>query len=157
MPYQCFSSPVGPLSVFEEEDAIVAIEWGRAPDPRKTPLLAEARRQLDAYFDGALQSFDLALAPRGTAHQKAVWNAMLRIPYGEVQTYGEIATEIGSAPRAVGGACGANPIPIIIPCHRVVGGGGRLTGYSGFGGLDTKRALLRLEDAPIPSLEGDRR
>jgi len=149
MAYVSFSSPVGPLSIFEEGDALVAVEWGSTPDSRETPFLAEACRQLNAYFDGTLKSFDLALAPRGTAHQQAVWKAMLRIPYGSLQTYGEIAAQVGSAPRAVGGACGANPIPIIIPCHRVVGGGGRLTGYSGEGGLDTKRALLRLEGAPI--------
>ena len=133
------------MTVFEDADAIMAIEWGHAPAPQETSLLREARRQLDAYFDGALQSFDLALAPQGTAHQAAVWKALSKIPYGTMKTYGQVAAEIGSAPRAVGGACGRNPIPIIIPCHRVVGGGGRLTGYSGEGGLDAKRALLRLE------------
>ncbi len=148
MPHLSFSSPVGPLCVFEDADAIIAIEWGHAPDPRETPLLLETRRQLDAYFDGELSSFDVALAPHGTTHQTAVWDAMLRIPYGVTKTYGDIAAEIGSAPRAVGGACGANPIPIIIPCHRIIGGGGRLTGYSGEGGLDAKRALLRLEGTP---------
>ena len=149
MPYQSFVSPVGPLTVFEEAGAIIVVEFGRAPDPQATSLLEEAGRQLDAYFDGKLKSFDLPLVPQGTVHQRAVWDAMMQIPYGALKTYGEIAKEIGSAARAVGGACGQNPIPIIIPCHRVVGGGGRLTGYSGGEGLDTKRALLRLEGVPV--------
>ena len=89
--------------------------------------------------------FDLPLRPSGTQFQVAVCNAMLRIRYGEVRTYGEIAEDISSAPRAVGGACGRNPIPILIPCHRVVGANGKLTGFSGGEGVSTKRTLLTLE------------
>ncbi len=139
-------SPLGPLTVFEETGAVVVIEWGRAAEGSETPLLAEARQQLDAYFDGRLTRFDLPLRPAGTAFQKSVWKLMAEIPHGAVRTYGDLAVDLGSAPRAVGGACGRNPIPIVIPCHRVVGTGG-LGGYTGLGGVDTKAALLRLEGA----------
>jgi methylated-DNA-[protein]-cysteine S-methyltransferase len=141
------NGPLGSLTVFEERGAVVAIEWGRAPDPLPSPLLAEAVKQLDAYFDGRLRTFDLPLRPAGTAFQRAVWALMGDIPYGATRTYGEFARTLGTAPRPVGGACGRNPIPIVIPCHRVVGAGGRMTGYSGGEGVATKRALLRLEAA----------
>ena len=141
------NSPLGPLTVFEETGAVVALEWGRAAKGSETPLLAEARKQLDAYFDGRLTRFDLPLRPAGTAFQKSVWTLMAEIPHGAVRTYGDLAGDLGSGPRAVGGACGRNPIPIVIPCHRVVGGGGGMGGYSGLGGVDTKGALLRLEGA----------
>ena len=140
------NSPLGPLTVFEETGAVVALEWGRAAAGPETPLLIEARKQLDAYFDGRLTRFDLPLRPAGTAFQKSVWTLMAEIPFGAVRTYGDLAVDLGSGPRAVGGACGRNPIPIVIPCHRVVGGGG-LGGYTGLGGIDTKGALLRLEGA----------
>ena len=140
-------TPVGPITVFEESDCLVAVEWGRAPDPDETPLLGEARRQLDAYFDGALGDFDLPLAPAGSPFQQAVWDGMRRIPYGAMQTYGDLARLVGASAQAVGGACGDNPIPIIVPCHRVVGAGGRMVGYSGAGGVETKQALLCLEGA----------
>ncbi len=142
------ASPIGPLTIFEEADAILALDFGRAPEPSDTPLLAAAREQLDAYFDGKLTVFDLPLAPEGTAFQQSVWQAMLAIPYGSVRTYGDIAAEVGSAARAVGGASARNPIPILIPCHRVVGSNRALTGYSGCEGITTKRALLRLEGTP---------
>jgi methylated-DNA-[protein]-cysteine S-methyltransferase len=141
------STPLGPITLFEEERALIAIESGRAPDAESTALLREAKRQLDAYFDGELQVFDLPLAPRGSDFQISVWQELRRIPYGALKTYGEIAKLLGTASRAVGGACARNPLPIVVPCHRVVGTGDRLTGYSGGGGLDTKRALLRLEGA----------
>ncbi|MBL6957405.1 MAG: methylated-DNA--[protein]-cysteine S-methyltransferase [Rhodospirillales bacterium] len=144
MAHLSLNSPLGPLTLFEEDGSLVVLEWGRAPDGPSSPLLKEAKAQLGAYFSGALLSFELPLAPYGTPFQQAVWAAMIRIPYGRVQTYGELAKKIGSAPRAVGGACGRNPIPIIVPCHRVVSGNGP-GGYSGAGGLDTKRILLRLE------------
>ncbi len=147
MPYLTFDSPIGPLTVFEDAGVLVALEWGKAPDPEGTPLLGEARAQLDAYFTGDLKSFDLPLAPAGTVFQRTLWEALRGIPYGETRTYGEVARALASGPRAVGGACGRNPIPVIVPCHRVLGADGRLTGYSGSGGLDTKRALLRLEGA----------
>lgn len=145
MSHASLASPFGPLTVFEEAGAIVAIEWGRAGGGDRSSLLDQAAGQLAAYFDGRLKHFDLPLALRGTPFQREVWSRMRHIPYGQVRTYGELANEMGSAPRAVGGACGRNPIPIVVPCHRVVGRGGLLTGYSGGEGVETKRALLRLE------------
>ena len=147
MSYLSIHSPLGPLTVFEDGGAIVAIEWGRGPEPGATPLLEEAGAQIDAYFDGRLTAFDLPLRPAGNAFRQAVWQQMRKIPYGHTRTYGELARSLGSAPRPVGGACGRNPIPIVIPCHRVIGAGGRMTGYSGGAGIETKRALLRLEGA----------
>ena len=143
------NSPVGPLTIFEEAGEIVALEWGRAPFSRSSPLLNEATRQLTAYLDGHLEIFDLPVAPIGSDFQQRVWTAMSEIPYGRTKTYGELAQRIGGVARAVGGACGANPIPIIIPCHRVTGAGGRMTGYSAGEGIETKRALLRLEGATL--------
>ena len=145
MAHLSMNSPLGTLTVFEERGALVAIEWGRAPDPVPSPLLAEATDQLDAYFGGRLRAFDLPLRPDGTVFQRTVWTRMGEIPYGATRTYGEFARTLGTAPRPVGGACGRNPIPIVIPCHRGVGAGGAMTGYSGGQGVDTNRALLRLE------------
>ncbi len=116
-------------------------------------LLQGAVEQLEAYFDGGLQEFELKLAPRGTEFQIAVWEAVAAIPYGTTTSYGQIATEIGraAAVRAVGAANGANPLPIVIPCHRVIGSNGSLTGYGG--GLDLKASLLELERSIVhPSL-----
>ena len=141
------NTPLGPFTLFEEERALVAIESGRGPSADTTALLREAKRQLDAYFEGELQVFDLPLAPRGTAFQQSVWSELRGIPYAALRTYGEIADAVGSSARAVGGACGRNPLPIVVPCHRVIGREGQLTGYSESGGIDTKRALLRLEGA----------
>ena len=137
------------LSLFEDDGNLVALEWGKTADKQPSPLLEEARRQLNAYFDGTLQDFDLPLAPEGTSCQRAVWDQLRRIPFGVAQTYADIAKVVNNAPRAVGGACGRNPIPIIIPCHRVIAKGGRLGGFSGFAGLKTKRRLLRLEGISI--------
>jgi len=150
MPHLSIASPLGPLTALEEDGALVALEFGRAPGGGETPLLAEVRRQIDAYFDGRLRRFSLPLAAAGSPFQKAVWAALTAIPYGETRTYGDIAARLGSAARAVGGACARNPIPIVIPCHRVLGATGRLTGYSGAEGIATKRALLALEGAPVP-------
>jgi methylated-DNA-[protein]-cysteine S-methyltransferase len=130
----------------EAGDRIVAIRWGEGPGGNGSPLLDEAARQLAAYFDGRLRDFDLPLAPAGTAFEGRVWTAMQAIPYGETRCYGDLAGATGSAPRAVGRACGKNPIPIVIPCHRVLAKGG-LGGYSGEGGLATKQRLLALEGA----------
>ena len=138
-------SPVGPLTLFADDDALIALEWGGAPDPAPMPLLREAVAQLEAYFSGRLTSFDLPLRPSGTPFQMAVWAIMSDIPYGVTRAYGDLARALGSGPRAVGGACGRNPLPIIVPCHRVLGAGGRMTGYSGGAGVETKQALLRLE------------
>jgi len=147
MPQLSMHSPIGDLAVSEEDGAIVSLDWGWGSDSTPTPLLKEAKRQLEAYFDGTLEKFDLRLKPAGTDFQKRVWKAMLKIPYGKTLTYGEIATKIDGAARAVGAACGSNRIPIIIPCHRVLAAAGGLGGYSGSGGLRTKTALLRLEGA----------
>jgi len=139
-------SPVGRLTVCATEDAIIAIGWGDAESAEPTPLLVEARRQLEAYFDRRLSRFDLPLRPAGSPFEQRVWAEMRRIPHGQTRSYGELAMEVGSAPRAIGRACGHNPIPIVIPCHRVLARSG-LGGYSGGAGLATKRALLELERA----------
>ncbi len=152
MAHYSLKSPYGMITLFEENESLIAFEWGRTGKTRATPLLKEAKKQLDAYFDGHLTRFDLPLNPNGTPFQKRVWNYMCRIPYGEVETYGDVAQQIDSAPRAVGRACGRNPLPIIIPCHRIIGAGGRLTGYTGAAGIETKRALLRLEGAHLNPL-----
>ena len=151
-------SPVGSLTLVAEEGAIVGLymdlqrhrpdddELG-APDPqgREAALFKAAADQLDAYFAGELTGFTLPLAPRGSEFQQRVWAALQEIPYGHTESYGELAERIGSpgGARAVGLANGKNPIGIIIPCHRVVGADGSLTGYGG--GLDRKKQLLDLE------------
>ena len=145
------SSPVGNLILAEERDAIVAIHWSDEAGGNGSPLLVEAARQLDAYFAGKLRDFDLPLRPAGSEFETRVWAAMQDIPYGETRSYGDLAAATGSAPRAVGRACGHNPIPIVIPCHRVLGKGW-MGGYSGQGGLKTKEALLALEGALAPML-----
>jgi methylated-DNA-[protein]-cysteine S-methyltransferase len=144
MPSLSIPSPIGQLTIDESDDAIVAIRWADAPAGNGSPLLAEAARQLAAYFAGRLSHFDLPLAPAGSPFEARVWSAMQAIPYGETRSYGDLAQAIGSAPRAVGGACGKNPIPIVIPCHRVLAKTG-LGGYSGSGGFATKQSLLALE------------
>jgi methylated-DNA-[protein]-cysteine S-methyltransferase len=147
-------SPVGPLTITEQAGAIVRVGWrGPAGAQAPTPLLAEAARQLAAYFDGRLTAFDLPLRPAGSPFQQAVWDAMLRIPFGMTRSYGAIAAELAAPARAIGGACGANPIPIVIPCHRVLASGGLLGGYSGQGGAKTKRFLLALEGAEAPDAD----
>lgn len=151
MSYLAYNSPVGPLTLFEEDGAIIAVEWGWPPetDEPPAPVLERARDQLDAYFDGTLHAFDLPLAPMGTAFQQKVWQALSRIPFGATRSYGELAAELGTAPRALGGACGRNPLPILIPCHRVLAANRAMGGYSGLDGTDTKRFLLRLEGISI--------
>lgn len=144
-----FETPFGPMAL-EGETALTRL-WlpGTLPDLRgrgeETPLLRAAREALLAYFAGERRGFDLPLDPAGTDFQRAVWEALRAIPYGGTRTYGEIAAAVGrpKAVRAVGQANHVNPLPIFIPCHRVVGKGGALTGYAG--GLDLKRALLALE------------
>lgn len=138
-------SPLGPLGLVEEEDHICELIFGAETSTHSSALLEEAARQLCAYFDRKLKQFDLPLAPKGTVFQKNVCLEMLKIPYGEVVTYGALAARLNSSARAVGGACGHNPIAILIPCHRVVGAAGKLTGYSGAGGLATKQFLLNHE------------
>jgi methylated-DNA-[protein]-cysteine S-methyltransferase len=152
MTHTSLNTPLGVLSLFEEAGALVAIEWGRASGEDTTPLLENARAQLDAYFDSALTSFDLPLRPEGTPFQRSVWNSLRRIPHGETVTYGRLANALKTGPRAVAGACSRNPIPIIIPCHRVVGANHLLGGYSGGDGAATKEVLLRLEGALEPAI-----
>ena len=143
-------TPVGDLTVFAEDGAIVAVDWGWVRDQVPTPELLRARAQLQEYFDGTRTAFDLPLAPAGTAYRQGVWRELIRIPYGATRSYGDIARLAGGSARSVGQANGRNPIPIIIPCHRVLASVG-LGGYSGGDGLPTKTYLLELE-SPQPSL-----
>lgn len=142
-------SPIGGLRIHESAGLITAIDFG-ASTPRgsrvASSVLDSAEQQLGEYFAGQRQSFDLPLASDGTEFQKKVWSQLQRIPYGETASYGDIARRLGYEPgisRAVGAANGANPIPIVVPCHRVIGADGSLTGYAG--GVERKRILLDLE------------
>jgi len=137
-------SPLGPITLREAEGRIVALDWGAA-EPEETPLLREAVAQLAAYFDGRLEAFDLPLDFGAGLHER-VRRAMFAIPFGETLTYGDIARAVGAPAQAVGQACGANPIPILIPCHRVLGAK-TLGGFSAKGGVETKVWLLRHEKA----------
>ena len=146
MPICTIASPIGPLRICEEDGAICAIAFtDEAISPPETPLLREAVRQLDAYFAGTLRDFDLPLHLEGTPFRLRCWEALRTIPYGETISYGEQARRIGNprALRAVGGANHHNPISIVVPCHRVIGADGTLTGYGG--GLDVKAWLLSHE------------
>jgi len=137
-------SPIGDLTLFAENEAIVALEWGWGSAPNPAPVLTRAKRALEAYFDGEALDNDLPLAPAGSAYRQKVWAALRAIPAGQTRSYAEIARIAGGSPRSVGGANAANPIPIFIPCHRVLASNG-IGGYSGGEGLATKRALLALE------------
>lgn len=148
----CCETPIGKIVVVEEEDAIIGLYF-REEDIReirdikeaKTPLLEEARKQLNEYFKGERKVFDLPFKLNGTEFQKKVWKALCHIPYGETFSYKDIAKSIGNenASRAVGNANNKNPLSIFIPCHRVIGANGKLVGYGG--GLDIKIKLLELE------------
>ncbi|MBI1219071.1 MAG: methylated-DNA--[protein]-cysteine S-methyltransferase [Rhodobacteraceae bacterium] len=138
-------TPTGPVTIEEGDGAITLLRWGRGGDA-SSPLLDEAGRQLAAYFDGRLTAFDLPLAPGGDAFQQRFLDILRAIPFGHTRTYGEIARQMAVSAQAVGQACGANPIPIFIPCHRVLGAS-NLGGFSGGVGVETKVALLRLEGA----------
>jgi methylated-DNA-[protein]-cysteine S-methyltransferase len=144
LPQLSLHTPLGDLTVSEEDGAIVAIDWGWGRDQAETPLLLCAREQLQAYFDGTRTTFDLPLAPQGTPYRRRVWAALCAIPSGQTRTYIDIARIAGGSARSVGQANGANPIPVLIPCHRVIATGG-LGGYSGGDGLVTKQYLLQLE------------
>ena len=141
-------SPVGGLLVEEADGAIVRLDWQDGPiiEP-EAEVLKAAIDQLRAYFAGSLTVFDLPLNPAGTAFQQTVHAAMLAIPFGQTRSYGDIAKDLGVPPQPIGQACGANPIPVIIPCHRVLAAHGKLGGFSGQGGVETKIALLRHERA----------
>ncbi len=150
-----FDSPVGTLLALAKNDAITTLHMLGAKhepvqneawiDSSKLAVFLQLRQQLSEYFDGKRKSFSVPLAPEGTDFQKAVWLALTKVPFGETRTYGQQAEMIGNpkAVRAVGAANGRNPIGIVIPCHRVIGSSGKLTGYAG--GLDKKEFLLRLE------------
>ncbi len=144
-----FNSPIGPLTVVVDDDgAVKALKFGAVgrADWRDDPgAIAPVREQVEAYFAGARRDFDLPLAPDGTAFQRAVWDGLSAIPFGRTRSYGELAHSVGrpGAFRAVGAANGANPIALIIPCHRVIGGDRSLTGYGG--GVAIKAALLAHE------------
>jgi methylated-DNA-[protein]-cysteine S-methyltransferase len=153
--YKYFASPVGRLKLVASETGLTAILWEN-DSPRRVrleelvednnqPILVEAERQLKEYFAGKLNVFSVPLDMRGTAFQKDVWRALRAIPFGKTLSYGEIAKQLGrpSASRAVGAANGRNPISIVVPCHRVIGSTGKLTGFAG--GLEVKAHLLRLE------------
>jgi len=140
------ATPSGPVTVTAEDDAIVAVSWGGRGDDA-APLLREAGRQLTEYFAGTRRLFDLPLRPEGTEFHMAVWREMLAIPYGRTKSYGDLAKATGGIARAVGTACGANPIPIFITCHRVLAADRQLGGFSGGRGPQTKAMLLTLEGA----------
>lgn len=152
-------SPVGPLLVAAGDDGVRTIEFHQARHPVKRgadwregshPLIDRVRRQLDEYFAGRRTAFDLPLSPRGTEFQRLVWQTLASIPYGQTVSYAQLAVRVGrpTAMRAVGAANGRNPLPIVLPCHRVIGADGSLTGFGG--GLPTKRFLLELEGALLP-------
>ena len=154
MNYSVMQSPIGPLTVVATNGALVAVLMDghhRPPVPesawgeRVDDALPDATRQLEEYFAGQRQAFNLPLAPSGTEFQRRVWAALAEIPYGETRSYGQIATAIGQpgASRAVGMANGRNPVSVVVPCHRVVGASGSLTGYAG--GPERKQFLLDLE------------
>jgi methylated-DNA-[protein]-cysteine S-methyltransferase len=153
--YKVMASPVGKLKLVASDKGLVAILWeddnprrvrlGQLVQDEKHLVLCEIERQLKEYFRGKRRSFSVALDMRGTRFQNYVWEALLAIPYGETRSYGQIAKQLGNskATRAVGAANGRNPISIVVPCHRVIGSSGKLTGFAG--GLDTKAHLLELE------------
>lgn len=148
-----YASPIGCLLMEDGREGLRALrlaDRGQAPSQGEPPeQMTEAVCQLDAYFSGERREFDLPLSLSGTPFERLVWDRLRAIPHGETRTYGEIAASIGrpGASRAVGRACGANPVLVVVPCHRVVGAGGKLTGFAA--GLDAKRALLELEGHSI--------
>lgn len=148
MPAFTMQSPIGLLTIEETDGAITALRFGgETVSPPPTPLLQRAAQQLTEYFAARRRTFDLPLRPQGTVFQQAAWSALCDIPYGQTRTYAQQAAAIGNpkACRAVGMANHCNPLPLFIPCHRVIGAGGKLTGYAG--GLAIKRFLLELEQA----------
>jgi len=157
MNYKIIDSPLGKLKLVSRDNGLAAILWENDPPGRvrlgelkedgNDPVLVETEKQLKEYFAGERNSFSVALNPAGTVFQNKVWQALIQIPYGETKSYREIAEKIGhaSAVRAVGAANGRNPISIVVPCHRVIGSSGKLTGFAG--GLEAKRMLLELESS----------
>ena len=153
MPSAVVETPIGPLGLVASNDALKAVFFDarRVEPDGHSDVLAEASRQLDAYFAGDLVTFDLPLDLRGSVFQRRCWLALATIPYGQTVSYGEQARRLGlgsDAARAVGAANGQNPLPIVLPCHRVIGANGSLTGFGG--GLHVKRFLLEHEGALLP-------
>lgn len=145
MPQLSCHSPLGALTISEDDHKIVALDWGWGRDQEETPLLITVRDRLERYFDREAVDFsDLPFDPYGTDYQKKIWAGLLNIPYGTTRYYSDFASEYGGSARSIGGAAGANPIPILIPCHRIIGRSG-LGGYSGMNGIDDKKMLLNLE------------
>jgi methylated-DNA-[protein]-cysteine S-methyltransferase len=140
-------SQFGRLTLSEDEGRIVALTWGGRAKGKPTSSLAEAKKQLLEYFSGRRKRFDLPLELDGSPAAMRVWQLMAEIPYGETRSYGDLGKALELSPRVVGRFCGSNPLPIFIPCHRVVGSNGTLGGYSGGEGAETKRRLLQLEHA----------
>jgi methylated-DNA-[protein]-cysteine S-methyltransferase len=144
-----FDSPVGAITLLARDNKVVYLTMGSniTADFGKASVLQDAKKQLTSYFKGKSKELDFATELEGTAFQKSVWNEIEKVGFGEVTTYAEIAKNIGNpkAVRAVGGAVGSNPVPLIVGCHRVLGASGKITGYSGGNGLPTKRWLLALE------------
>jgi methylated-DNA-[protein]-cysteine S-methyltransferase len=139
------NSPVGPLSFQERDGEIVRLDWGDFGEPSQSPLALLLADELTRYFDGTLTEFTVPIRPRDGFAAKFA-KALCAIPYGETKTYGDLAKELGVSAQAIGQACGANTIPIIVPCHRVLGATS-LGGFSGVGGIESKVALLKLEGA----------
>jgi methylated-DNA-[protein]-cysteine S-methyltransferase len=153
MPSALLETPIGPLGLVASDTALQGVLFGgrRIRPGGSSPVLAEAARQLDAYFESELVAFDLPLELNGSEFQRSCWLALASIPYGQTVSYGEQARRLGlgnDAARAVGAANGQNPLPIVLPCHRVIGADGSLTGFGG--GLDVKRFLLEHEGALLP-------
>jgi methylated-DNA-[protein]-cysteine S-methyltransferase len=142
-------TPVGALVVQSDGEAITKVSWLEPDEFRAndTPdaLCTRAAIELKAYFSGRLTEFTVPVRLHGSGLQQRVWEAMRAIPFGQVRTYGDVAKAVGSDPQPVGTACGQNPIPVIVPCHRIIGAGGKLTGFSGGNGIETKEFLLDLE------------
>ena len=147
MPQLSLHTPLGALTLSEEDGAIVAFDWGWGRDQDATKLLARARVQVHEYMDGERREFELPIKLVGTNYQVQVWETLSLIPYGQTRSYADVARTAGGGPRSVGQANRRNPIPILIPCHRVVGTGS-IGGYSGAEGLITKQYLLKLETGP---------
>jgi methylated-DNA-[protein]-cysteine S-methyltransferase len=148
-PQLSLHSPIGDLTLSENDGKLVSIDWGWVEVQSETALLTDVRERLNAYFDSGTGKFGgIQMELTGTDFQRRVWAAMCKIPAGSTETYGALAARIQSGARAVGSACGKNPIPIIVPCHRVVASIG-LGQYSGGDGTETKAALLRLEGAML--------
>ncbi len=146
MPRLTVDTPTGPFTLIERDGAIVGAHWGGDRGKEETPLLAEAAKQVAEYFAGTRRDFELPLRIEASAAQQAACAAMRAIPMGETRTYGEIAAELKVSAQAMGQLCGHNPIPLIVPCHRVLGANG-LGGYSAPDGIETKVFLLRHERA----------